>query len=274
MYISVYIYREIVTVEHFFFSNFEANKGVQYEPREIIYIYIYTYICIYIYEYIYILPAAGEGVEPSSPGAGVWAPNIDTSDRLSHMYHIYKYVYMYMYTRLVYIYFVTCSSIIYICMTHPHVWRDRCMFLSRLAHTWSEYIYVMYTYVMFDRWPFRSSAESYIYIYIYIYDSFVRVTRLNCMRDMTYLYALPVSFIHVANIDASDHICHVHICHVRRASLIYLTLLIHVCDMTQSYLRHGWFMRTTTYSYVGHDSSIDVSNIDASDYDSCHTYDI
>jgi len=167
---------------------------------------------------------------------------------------------------------VTYSFIIYICMTHPHVWRDWCIFLTRLAHTWSEYIYVIYTcYVR----PMTISVIGWvIYIYIYIHDSFVRVTRLNCMRDMTYLYAWPVSFIHVANTDASDHIRHVHICYVWRASLIYVTWLIHVCDMTQSYLRHGWFMRTTTYSYMGHDSSIDVSNIDASDYDSCHTYDI
>jgi len=85
------------------------------------------------------------------------------------------------------------------------------------------------------------------------HDWFIRVTWLNHMRDMTYLYMCHVSF--------TDCYCY------SRSLVIFtcVTWLVYICAMIRSYVWHDLFIRVTwlihlcdmTYLYMCHDSFTD-----------------
>ena len=99
------------------------------------------------------------------------------------------------------------------------------------------------------------------------------------MRDMTNLYVWHDAFVWVTwlicvcNTPHSTYVtCLIHICdmthsyvghaasHVRHASFIRVTRLIHTCDTPHSFMCHAPFLSATfLYSYTWHDSFIRVT---------------
>jgi len=108
------------------------------------------------------------------------------------------------------------------------------------------FTYVIFTHcvhVMFDVW----------------YDSFIRVTWLIRMCDMTHSYVWHDSFRCVTWLIYKCNMAHSYVWHelihlFDMNSFICVTWLIQMCDMTQSYVWHASFIcMTWTHLYVWHE---------------------
>jgi len=78
------------------------------------------------------------------------------------------------------------------------------------------------------------------------HDSFIYVTWLIHICDMTYSYMWHASFIYVTWL---IHICDMTHLYMWHDSFIYVTWLIHTYDMTHSYMWHDSFIYVTWLSY-------------------------
>jgi len=113
------------------------------------------------------------------------------------------------------------------------------------------------------------------FIYVCHDDSFICVTWLIRMCDMTRSYVWHDSFICATWL---VHICDMSHSYVRHDSFIRVTCLIHTCDMTRSYVWHDSFIcvtwldsRTTPQPEPKSPFNIRMSHV-ARMHTACHTY--
>jgi len=144
-----------------------------------------------------------------------------------------------------------------------------------LGYYWMMYIYTYihkYMYMVLYIWI----MAHLIYIQCYIYESWhtsrVLLERRFESRNSYMIYeAHKCTYCHVTHLWAFyeqvtyiNESCHTYVWH---DSFIYVTWLIHVCDMTHSHVWHDSFICVTwrihvggvTHSYVWHDSFICVT---------------
>jgi len=137
-------------------------------------------------------------------------------------------------------------------MTHSYMWRE--LFMSH-----RDLPIDAFSVVDWDLRKFCSSGCVW-------HDSFIRVTWLMHMCDLTHSYVWHESFICMTRPNDWDlrEFCSSGC--VWHDSFIRVTWLIHMCDMTQSYLWHDLFMRSAAldvcgmpHSHVWRDSFICVT---------------
>ena len=146
--------------------------------------------------------------------------------------HTCVHIYVYMVDKYMYT-FICVTWLIHMCdVTHSYVWRDWFICLTWLIH-------------MCDM------TDSYVW-----HDSFICVTWLIHMCDVTHSYVRHDSFICVTWLLQRCDVTHSYgdmtDSYVRRDSFICVTWLIHIRDMTHPYTTWLMHMRHHSHKWISH----------------------
>jgi len=177
-------------------------------------------------------------------------------------------------------------------MTHSYVWHDSFTYMTWLiyiydmthSHVWHDSSLIMWDVTKANVW--HVLLASWLCAQAVWHDSFILVTWLIHMCDMTPSYEWHASFIcvtwliHISDVTHSyvwhdsfvcvlwpNHICNVTLSSVCRDWFIRVTWLIHICDMTHSHVWHDssmcvtWLIHTCDmfHSHVRYHSSTRVN---------------